>query len=93
MSYNNKERPNISALMKMFVALNELCKYYPIDHAIDVLDIYFKTGDPIYLPSPNNFRSSIVNSNIREYMLPIYEENDHLYNYLDEITPQKKLKK
>ena len=93
MSYNNEERPHIRALMNLFVAMNELCKYHSVDHSIDVLDLYLRTGNPSYLPSPNDFRTFVVNSNIREEFLPIYEEEEHLYDYLDGICPKKKLKK
>ena len=90
MGYNNVQRPNIEAMMNLFVTLNELKQTGSIDHAIDTLDIYLRTGDEKVLPSFDNMREKVANSNFREYFEPIYENGyDHLYYYLDDIAPQK----
>ena len=94
MSYKNVQRPNIEAMMNMFIALHELKKSQTIDQAIDSLDLYLRTGDKKYLTTENDLRERIANTDIVEYFQPIYEEGyDHLYYYLDEIAPTKRKNK
>lgn len=90
MSYINEERPNVKAMMDLFVAINELCKYYTLDQAIDVLDIYLKTGNSKNISAFGEVREYVENSNILETFQPIYDEGyNHLHDYLDGIIPKK----
>ena len=86
MSYTNEERENVKAMMNLFVAINKLSSIYTIDQSIDVLDIYFVTGQAEYISSQDGIRDFIVNSNLREEFLPIYSEGyNHLADYIDSL--------
>lgn len=83
----SEERENVRTLINLFSAINKLNKMYTLDQAIDVLDIYFKTGDSTCITSEDGIREFVVNSHIREKLLPSLENYNHLAELIDEIYP------
>ena len=94
MSYNIEEAdPNVVAIMNLFVTINKLTKFYDINQAIDVLDIYFKTGDIGYITKSNDVRDFVANIKLRETMLPLIGDNyNHLSDYISELCSSEKRK-
>ena len=85
-----KEKTELIAIMNMFVAIKKLCKHYTFDQAIDVLDMYFKTDDPVYLTNSDDIRNFIVNNNIRSTIYPLIEgKYKHLYEYIESLDLSK----
>ena len=93
MSFIKEERPDVKSLISLFVFIDKLSSMYTIDQAIDVLDAYFKSGDQNLLPPQNGIRETIVKSNIKDFCLPIYENYNHLYDYVNDMVPTQSLKK
>ena len=86
----NETKLDFMTLMNLFLAINKLRVFNTIDQSIDILDVYFKTGDAGVLTTFDNIREYVVSSGIRETILPIYETYAHLANFLNEIAPMKK---
>ena len=90
MSYIDEERPNIKAMMNLFVTINKLTKNNTMDQAIDILDMYLKTGNSKYITIYDGIREYVENSNILETFQPIYDAGyNHLQDYLNDLTPKK----
>ena len=85
-----KTKLDFMTLMNLFLTINKLRVFNTIDQSIDILDVYLKTGDAGVLTTFDNIREFVVNSGIRENILPIYETYPHLADFLNEIAPMKK---
>ena len=90
MDFPSNDKVELKAYMNMFVAINMLTKMYSLDQAIDVLDIYFKTGDSNYLTTEDNIRDFVVSSNIRATIFPLMEGYPHLADFIDDVCTAKK---
>lgn len=93
-SMNNRKRKLI-ALMDMFVAIKKLSKgYQSYDHAVDALDLYFKTNDPRYITTFGGIRDFVLESNIRNEIFPLIDgKYDHLDDFIKSLLQKEEKRK
>ena len=90
MSYFEEEKEEIRALVDLFDTIKGINKSCSLDQAVDIMDMYLRTGDEKYLTKEDNIRDNVVKSNIRETFYPIYEEGyEHLSDYIEDMIPKK----
>lgn len=90
MSYFEEEKEGIRALVDLFGTIKGINKSCSLDQAVDIMDMYLRTGDEKFLTKEDNIRDNVVKSNIRETFYPIYEEGyEHLSDYIEDMIPKK----
>ena len=88
------ERPEMESMINLFVTLKMLRNYYSMDQALEILDVYLKSGNIKVITTQDDIRDFVAKSNILESFQPIYEEGyKHLSDYIEDISPKKQKSK
>ena len=85
-----EEKEYLIALSDLFKAIRSLCKYYRLDQAIEIMELYMKSNNATYLTMGDNIRGFVTQSNIRNLIYPvIVQDYDGLHDFFNQMINRK----